>query len=241
MKNKKNTLKTVLKNPKNQKITLIIPTYNEVSTVGDIIKRSKPFVDEIIIVDSIKSKDNMEKIAKKFNVKIIKDEGKGKGNALRCGINEVKDGIIVFIDADGSHIPEDIPSIVKPIADGNYDLVIASRFTGGSHEIFDGTMNGMFRTFFTMGIAVVLNWRFRQKILDYENGYRAITAKCARDLKLEANKFDIETEEVMKCLKKGYRITEVPSRELERKDGVAKLSIIGSGFSIIRRIIVNWF
>ena len=170
----------------------------------------------------------------------VVDNGKGKGDGIRVAIEHAKEDIIVFIDADGSHIAKDIPKIVQPIKDGKADMVIASRFIGGSEELH-GTFGKFMRMFLSMVIAQIINWRFNKAIGDTQNGFRAIRKDVAKDLDLKANIFDIETEMVMKCYKGGYKIAEVPSRELKRKHGGSGINLWRMGWIYAWRVFKNLF
>ena len=174
------------------KVNLVIPAYNEEKTIGDLIKKSRHYCDEILVVSAEKATDNTRKIAKSLGCKVLIDNGKGKGAGMRLAINNIKEGIIVFMDADGSHIPSDIPKLVKPIKDGRCEMVVGSRFLGGSEELH-GDFDKFLRVFFSMGIALIINWRFRSSIQDTQNGFRAIKADTAKKLNLKSNIFDIET------------------------------------------------
>jgi dolichol-phosphate mannosyltransferase len=223
-----------------QKITAVIPALNEEKTIKDTITRAKPFCDTILVVLAKRSKDKTNEIARSLGAEIIRDHGKGKGDGMRCAVNEIKDGIIVFIDADGSHIPEDIPQIVEPIMEDKADMVIASRFLGGSEELH-GDFGKFLRMLFSMCIAQIMNWRFRTSIMDTQNGFRAITASAAKKLNLTSNHTEIETEMCMKCYKKGFKIVEVPSRELKRKFGDSSISLTRDGPKYMWAVVKNLF
>ena len=219
-------------------LTIIIPAYHEAKQIRNIILRSKKFSKNIIVALAKRSKDNTEKIALLTGARVIKDSGGGKGDGMRTAAGSVKDGIIVFIDADGSHIPEDIPKIVKPILEDRADMVIASRFLGGSEELH-GDFNKFLRMFFSMCIAQIINWRFKTAIMDTQNGFRAIKTETLKKLNLISKHTEIETEMVMKCFKKNKRILEVPSRELKRKYGVSNLSLKKHGWNHFYTVIRN--
>ena len=223
-----------------EKVTVVIPARNEERTISDIIKSVKNYCDNTLVVVSKKSKDRTKDIAKSLGVKVIIDNGLGKGDGMRCAINQINDGIIVFIDADGSHIPEDIPKLVAPIMQGKADMVIASRFLGGSEELH-GDLNKSLRMFFSICIAQIINWRFRSSIMDTQNGFRAIDAKAAKKLGLKSNHTEIETEMVMKCLKNKYRILEVPSMELKRRFGESNIRLCRHGWRYLWTVIKNLF
>jgi dolichol-phosphate mannosyltransferase len=95
--------------------------------------------------------------------------------------------------------------------------------------------------FLSMSIAQIINWRFHTAIGDTQNGFRAIKSDVAKKLELESNIFDIETEMVMKCYKKGFHIVEVPSRELKRKHGESGIKIWRMGWVYLWRVIKNLF
>ena len=224
----------------NQKVTVVIPAFNEERTIKDIIERCKPYCDEVVIALAKKSTDNTRKIAEEMGLRIIVDHGKGKGDGMRSAIDKIKEGIIVFIDADGSHIPSDIPVLVEPIKNKEADMVIGSRFIGGSEELH-GDFGKFMRMFFSMCISQIMNWRFRASIQDAQNGFRAIDAKVANNLGLTSKHTEIETEMCMKCFKKKYRIKEVPSMELKRKFGDSNIKLYKHGWSFAWAVLKNLF
>ncbi|MBL7056611.1 glycosyltransferase family 2 protein [Candidatus Woesearchaeota archaeon] len=223
---------------KQNKVVAVISAKNEGRTIKEIIRGVKKYSDELIVVLSKKSTDNTKEIVTSLGVKILVDNGKGKGEGMRLAIKHIKEGIILFIDADGSHIIKDIPKIVKPIKEGKADMVIGSRMLGGSMELH-GTFSKLMRLFLSMCIAQIINWRFNKNIADTQNGFRAIRVDVAKKLKLKSNKFDIETEMCMKCYKKKYKILEVPSMELERKYGISGISLFKEGWIYVWRVIIN--
>jgi len=220
------------------KVTVVIPAHNEEKTIADVITGCKKYSNEILLVLSKHSKDKTEEIAKSTGIRIIRDNGKGKGAGMRYAIRELQDGIIVFVDADGSHVIKDMPKLIKPLQNNEADMVIASRFLGGSEELH-GTFGKFVRMFLGMAIAQIINWRFKTAIGDTQNGYRAIKADVAKDLDLTSDIFDIETEMVMKCYKKGYTIIEVPSHELKRQHGSSGINIMKMGWRYIATVIKN--
>ncbi|MHB9096903.1 MAG: glycosyltransferase family 2 protein, partial [Syntrophales bacterium] len=118
-------------------VTVVIPTLNEALTVGEIIERVRPFTDDILVVDG-HSPDGTADIARALGARIVFDHGKGKGEAIRSVIPHLEREITVFIDADGSHDPADIPALVRPILAGEADHVSGSRLIGGSSELHGG-------------------------------------------------------------------------------------------------------
>lgn len=115
--------------PESHKITIVIPTLNEEETIKYIVERCKPFGDEILVVDG-HSTDRTAAIASSLDVTVLTDNGKGKGAAIRQALAAARGDIVVFIDADGSHNPEDIPRLLEPIVSGIADHVTGSRILG---------------------------------------------------------------------------------------------------------------
>lgn len=218
------------------KATIVIPTYNEEKTIKDIIKGVKPYANEVLVVDAKNSNDSTADIAKSLGAKVIKDNGKGVGAAKRIGIKAAKNNIIVLFDADGSHDPKDIPKMVNHLTGNGYDLVLGSRMTGGSDELH-GTWSNFARNMGAGLIQLAINYRFNVRLTDCENGFRAIKKDVAEKLNLNANDFDIEEEIVIKCLKKGYKVGEIPTHEYERKYGKSKISLPKIGYKFIWRLI----
>ncbi|MBW1825065.1 MAG: glycosyltransferase [Deltaproteobacteria bacterium] len=206
------------------KVSVIIPTLNEEGMIAEIIEGCKPYADEIIVVDG-HSKDKTREIAEGgVGVKVILDNKKGKGAALRHVVNFVNGDIIVFIDADGSHDARDIPKLVEPILKDEADHVSASRLIGGSSELHGG-FDECFRLMGSSFITACINWKFKVKLSESQNGFRAIKTEVMKQLGLEENITTIEQEMIMKTLKKGFRIAEVPSHEHKRKKGYSKISL----------------
>jgi dolichol-phosphate mannosyltransferase len=209
-------------------VTIIIPTLNEEETIAGVIEQCKRYGDEIIVVDG-HSVDNTKDVASCLNVKVILDNGAGKGAALRQALTVATGDIIVFIDADGSHDPLDIPKLIQPIVEGKADHVTGSRILGGSSELFGG-FNEFMRLAGSSFITECINWRFNVKLSDSQNGFRAIKRDIANKLKLTENITTIEQEMVMRTLKMGYRMAEVASHEHRR--------VVGDSKIILRKV---WF
>ena len=186
-----------------------------------MIQKAAPFADEILVVDG-HSTDKTKEAASKMGATVILDNGRGKGDGLRQGIKAATGDILVFIDADGSHEAEDIPKLITPITEGKADMVIASRLRGGSDE-FHGTFDNIIRMFGSALVTLAIRKKWNAEITDCENGYRAIRRDIALSLGLKRDDFVIEQEMVVKCLKMGYKLCEVPSHEYERQGGTSKL------------------
>ena len=180
--------------------------------------------DDLIVVDG-HSSDRTVAIAKEYGAKIVQDNGRGKGDAVRVGLATARHPIAVFIDADGSHEPKDIPKLVGLIASGDADLVMGSRMLGGSEELF-GSISEVIRLIGSLVISLCINYRYGVRFTDYQNGFRAIRTEVGRTIGLVSDITTIEQEMAMKCLKHGYSVTEIPSHEYRRKGGVSKINVL---------------
>lgn len=221
----------------NNKISIVVPTKNEENLIEHIIASVRKYGDEIIIVDG-HSKDKTREIAEKMGARVVLDNGKGKGDGLRIAIKEARKDIILFIDADGSHIPGDIPMLIKPLLEDKADMVLASRMTGGSEELY-GDISKFIRIMGSMLITLIINYRWNVRITDSQNGFRAIKRQTALDLDLKENGFPIETEMIMKALKKKYRLAEIPSRELKRVYGDSRINLFSMWYKYVWCVIKN--
>jgi len=213
--------KTLKKDNLNGRVSVVIPAKNEETTICRVIQKVSSFADEILVIDG-HSTDKTREAASKLGATVILDNGKGKGAGLRQGIKAATGDILVFIDADGSHEAEDIPKLITPIAEGNADMVVASRLRGGSDE-FHGTFDNVIRMFGGALVTLAIRKKWKAEITDCENGYRAIRRDVALSLELKRDDFVIEQEMVVNCLKMGYKVCEVPSHEYERQGGTSKL------------------
>lgn len=204
-------------------ITVVVPTLNEEETIGQVLAAVKPYADELIVVDG-HSRDRTRKVAEEMGIRVVMDNGKGKGAAIRYGLQLAANPIVVFIDADGSHEPADIPRLIEPIRMNRADIVIGSRMTGGSDELFSDVseyvrLNG------SMLINLAINYRWNVRLSDTQNGFRAVVRDIAIAIDMKEDITTIEQEMVMKALARGYRIENIPSHEYRRRGGESKVIV----------------
>jgi dolichol-phosphate hexosyltransferase len=204
-------------------VTIVIPALNEARTICEIIKKTRPYASDILVVDG-HSPDGTADLAQSMGARIVFDHGKGKGEAIRSVIPHINREIAVFIDADGSHDPDDIPKLILPILEGRADHVSGSRLIGGSSELHGG-FDECFRLMGSSLITACINHRFHVRLSESQNGFRAIRTAVLRNLDLQENITTIEQEMIIKTLKKGYRMAEVPSHEHKRKAGYSKINV----------------
>jgi glycosyltransferase involved in cell wall biosynthesis len=118
------------------KIAAVIPCLNTENTIGEVVRRTKEYVNEVIVVDD-GSSDMTAIVAQYAGAMVIRhDHNQGKGAAMKTGAANIKADILVFIDGDGQHDPDNIPALLRPILEGKADFVIGSRFLRGSRASY---------------------------------------------------------------------------------------------------------
>jgi dolichol-phosphate hexosyltransferase len=206
--------------PRND-VTVVIAAKDEARTIGAIVQGCLRHAGHLIVVDG-HSTDGTADIARSAGAQVLFDRGRGKGDALRTGIDALRTEIAVFIDADGSHHPDDIPRLIAPILEGRADHVSGSRLMGGSSELHGG-FDEFFRLAGSSLITACINWRFAVKLSDSQNGFRAIRGVVLRQLKLREDLTTIEQEMIIKTLRMGFRMAEVPTHEYKREYGASHI------------------
>ncbi|MFH1703100.1 MAG: glycosyltransferase family 2 protein [Nitrospirota bacterium] len=214
------------------KLTVIIPTYNEVGTIFEVIKKVKEVSSdkEIIVVDD-GSTDGIRNILKerRDGVKVLfHDTNKGKGAAIRTALPHITGDIVIIQDADLEYDPSEYPRLISPILEGKADVVYGSRLMGGPHRVlfyWHAVGNKIITTL--SNIFTDLN------LSDMETGYKVFRAEVLKKIKIESNRFGFEPEITAKIAKMGCRIYEVPisywgrdyteGKKIKWKDGVAAI------------------
>ncbi len=218
-------------------VKAIVCTLNEAPSVGPIVEGCLPHVDEVVLMDG-GSTDGTCEVATDMGARCVVLEMRGKGRAICHAINTEEADILVFIDADGSHDPDDIPRLLAPILSDASDLVIGDRLAGGSDELH-GSADHILRFIGSWLIRALINVRFGVHLGDVQNGYRAIRADVARTLDLREPIFTIEQEMAMKALLRSYRVTNVPSHEYRRTHGVSRLSAPRHGWRYVWNVLTT--
>jgi Fe-coproporphyrin III synthase len=228
------------KSPPWDDVAIVIPAKDESGTVGGVVEASKRFTEHVWVIEG-NSTDRTAETAFRAGARVLKDGRRGKGAALRQAAREINKEILVFIDADGSHIAGDIPKLVEPLFNDEADMVIASRVRGGSDEAY-GNWEFFIRTLGGHVITFLINLRWGVFLTDSQNGFRAVKRRAMLDLGLTEDKTTIEQEMVMKGLKKGLRIVEIGSHEKARLYGESKIVLwrdwLAYGWSLIKGLLL---
>ena len=206
-----------------EKVSIVIPAKNEVENIVEVVSRCKKYSGDIVVIDG-HSIDGTDRIAQEMGASVVIDKGLGKGEAIRNSYKYVKGEIVVFVDADLSHDPDEIPALIKPILDNQADHVTGTRLIGGSSEL-----HGSFQEFLRLSgssfITYLINSRFRVRISDSQNGFRAIRTEVLQKLDLRENLTTIEQEMIIKTIGRGFRLAEVPTHEYSRAHGDSKIDL----------------
>lgn len=182
-------------------MSVIIPAYNEEKRIGNVLARIPDFVDEVIVIDD-GSSDATYEVAKRYTDKAIRlNKNMGKGAALREGLRHASGDIIVFMDADGQHNPKEIPKLLEPIIKGKADFVIGKRIIKTGKRPLPRKLSNFITT-------TLIRLKTKQRIEDSQSGFRAIRREFVPEI--TSDRYEVETEVLIKAVKKGARITEVP-------------------------------
>ena len=220
-------------------ISIVIPAKNEEKTIAEIVKSALIYSNDVLVIDG-NSTDKTAENAESVGARVINISPKGKGHALCGSIEHIKNPITVFMDADGSHIPEDIPKLVAPILEGKADHVSGSRLLGGSDELH-GTFDETLRLMGSSFITACINLKFKISLSESQNGFRAIRTDVLRKLNLKEKITTIEQEMIIKTLKLGYRMAEVPSHERRRFFGESNIKLSRVSFRYVYSFIKYLF
>jgi len=222
-------------------ISVVIPAYNEGPTLRGVITETTKTMNrmqlpyEIIVIDD-GSSDCTRNVAQLCKANVLSNgKNRGKGHALRLGFNHALGDIIVTMDSDGSHPPEEIPRLVTPLFNG-IDIAAGSRFLGnGKH--FTTKLNCLGNSLFNLAILIFTG----KRVTDSQTGFRAFKKKMLQHVNLESEGYAIETEITVKGLRNGFKFREVPINCKRRRYARSRLRILSDGMKILKTILKSSF
>lgn len=208
------------------KVSIVIPAKNEQSSIGLLTKnilslQSNHYqIMEVILVND-GSTDATEAVAKEHGATVINHPySKGNGAAIKTGARHAKGDVIVFMDADGQHSPDDIDSLVNKFSEG-YDLVVGARQKGSQASLGRSLANKFYNKF--------ASYMTGHTIEDLTSGFRAVNADKFREfIHLYPNGFSYPTTSTMAFFRAGYSVTYVPIHAAKR-EGKSHINIVKDG------------
>jgi glycosyltransferase involved in cell wall biosynthesis len=194
-------------------LSIILPAKNESAGLEALLpelKKHYPTAEIIIVNDA--STDNTVEVVARFDAKIITHPySKGNGAAIKSGLRAAKGNVIVCMDADGQHLPEDIEKLLKKIDEG-FDMAVGARDKIGQASIHRGFANRFYNRF--------ASWMVGHRVEDLTSGFRAVRAKKFREfLTLLPNKFSYPTTITMSFFRAGYSVGYIPVNVQQRLAG----------------------
>ncbi len=235
----------MIKNDEGIELTIIIPCKNEKHTIKRVINDSfnvcnkKGISSEIIVVFSKETIDDSPKIAKDNGARTVYQENMGYGDACLKGFEEAKGKYIITLDADGQHDPEDIPKFYNGLKDENYDFIVSSRFKENSVK------STSFINYYIGNplLAKTLNFLFHANFSEVMSGYRGFRKDVIKTLDLKCKGMEFTPEILIKALKKGLKVKEIPITANLRVYGEPELHPLRDGWKSLRFMFLfapNW-
>ena len=193
-------------------LSVVIPVYNEASTIETIVERVRaaPFEKEIIIVDDASTdgtRAKIDRLEQDDDIRVVRHErNQGKGAALRSGFRLAGEDIVLVQDADLEYDPRDYGRLVEPILDGRADVVYGSRFVGGSSH----RMLYFWHALGNRCVTLLSNLFTNLNLTDMETGYKVFRREVIQQIRIEEDRFGVEPEITAKIVKlRGVRVYEV--------------------------------
>ena len=219
------------------KTIVIIPAFNEQAAIGEIVEKSLQYADDVLVVDD-GSSDNTSQIAEKAGASIIKHPTNfGKGVALKDAFAKVKGyDIVVTIDGDGQHNPDEMPELIKPIREDKADFVNGSRYINGFEE-----NTPAYRRVGQRVLDIATNITAGTSVTDSQSGFRAFRGDTISCYKFRDPGFGIESEMIADAAENNLRIIEVPITVKYDVENSSTKGPVTHGVGVLLKIIKDKF
>ena len=235
----------------NPLVSLVIPVYNEKSTLEELLRRvvAVDMPKELVLVDDASTDGSREVLAglaarglgslpnaqpkneNRLRV-LFQERNQGKGAALRRGFEAATGEVVIVQDADLEYDPQEIPRLIQPITDGDADVVFGSRFSGSPRRVLY-----FWHTVVNRALTTLSNLTSGLNLTDMETCYKAFRRELIQSIRIEEDRFGFEPEITAKVARAGARVYEVPisyhgrtyqdGKKIGWKDGVRALYAIG--------------
>ena len=205
-----------------EKIVILIPAYNEEKNIQKVIKNCLPFKTDLVIINDGSTDKTLEKINSFKNKVIILSHHKnqGKGKALQTGFDyALKNNYkgVITIDGDDQHETKEIAYFLKEIEKSNADLIIGSRFHNKKDMPF-------IRLATNLSTSWIISKIVGRRIEDVQSGFRYLSKKAIKNIKLETNSFDTEPEIALKAGLLNYKIKNIPIKTIYHDEAESQIN-----------------
>ncbi|MGW0842984.1 glycosyltransferase family 2 protein [Streptomyces sp. NPDC002787] len=214
-------------------VSVVIPAMNEAENLPYVFKTLPGWIHEVVLVDGNSTDDTVE-VARELwpDVKVVPQQGRGKGDALITGFEACTGDIIVMVDADGSADGHEIVSYVSALVSGA-DFAKGSRFANGG-----GTDDmTLIRKLGNWALCTTVNRKFGARYTDLCYGYNAFWRHCLDKIDLDCTGFEVETLMNIRVVKAGLKVQEIPSHEYLRIHGASNLRAVRDGLRVLKVIL----
>jgi glycosyltransferase involved in cell wall biosynthesis len=214
-----------------------IPAYNVSSKIGEIVNRARPYASEVIVCDD-GSGDDTAREAQAAGATVIRHRvNKGYGSAVKTLFRTAKEknaDVMVTLDADGQHDPDQIPNIVEPILTEGFDIVIGSRFinTGGREKV------PSYRSFGIKTLTLLTKVASYRNITDAQSGFRAYRKAALSQIQLYEDGMAVSAEILLRASEQNLSIKEVPITITYDTEGTSTMNPLSHGATVLRSIIL---
>lgn len=217
------------------RIAVFIPCLDEEQTVGKVIddfRRELP--DAVIFVIDNGSSDRTAEVAEEHGARVVREQRRGKGFAVRTAFRRLDADILVMVDGDDTYPAEAVKPLLAPVLDGQADMTVGSRLMSGNSSEF-----GPLNRFGNWIYPTLLRFLLRVRLTDVLSGFRVMSREFVRGVPIASTGFEIEAELTVKAVERGYRLVELPIDLRSRPhDSQSKIRIFSDGWRILWTIIL---
>lgn len=216
-------------------IAVLIPCYNEESTIEKVIRDFRAQLpDAAIYVYDNNSKDQTSAVAASAGALVKKERRQGKGNVVRSMFRDIDADVYVMVDGDDTYPAEFVHDLIRPVATGQADMVIGDRLSNGSYT---NENKRPMHNFGNLLVKTLINRLFKSSVQDIMTGYRAFSHSFVKNMPVRSAGFEIETEMTLHALDKRFFIEEIPIQYRDRPEGsFSKLNTFSDGMRVLKTV-----
>lgn len=185
-------------------IVVCIPAFNEAKTIGSVVLKSKAYANHVLVCDDGSTDETSLEGTRNGAMVVRHKTNLGKGAALKTLMEEAskfRPDVVVTIDGDDQHDPSDIPRLVRPVLDGDADIVVGCRFNGNNRIPF-------YRKVGNFILTVMTNWKAGTSIRDTQSGFRSYSSRIIPRIPIEENGMGVDSQILVQAARQGFRIEE---------------------------------